>query len=150
MKKQIALLILTTILITGCSTTPSTDDLSKPPVSPNETTDSTNQDNLIKPALESLYQSAEDVILAGPESEVTEEEFSQRVEALIEQLEMALRSHSYEGNEFLDNQLVALLNSTPERHEGMGPKTYQEYYDLVMPIAQELINWEGMIGNTLE
>lgn len=155
MKNKALILTFTAILLAGCTSTDNTntEDLSNPPTPPSEEQTDNNteeNDNLIKAELESLYTKAEEVILAGPETEVTEDEFSQKVTALITELETALNSHNYEGNEFLDTQLTSLLNSSPERHEGMGPESYQEYYEMISPIAQNILNWEGMIDNTLE
>lgn len=152
MKNKFLLITLSSLLLFGCSS-PSMEksDLSNPPTPPSEQTSSdSNEDNLIKPELEALYSSAEQVILAGPETEVTEDEFSQRVTALITELETTLKSDNYTGNEFLDTQLTNILNSSPERHEGMGPESYQEYYELVMPTAQNILNWEGMTDTTPE
>lgn len=136
MQKNIIAILALSLILAGCATT--TDTNTELP------TDSETGIELTKlnPTLEPLWQDIHEALYAGPESEVTEEEYNQMVNEIINQLETLLQSHSYEGNEFADDALVALRNSSPERHEGMGPETYEEYFNLITPILEDLKTWD--------
>jgi len=155
MTKKLSLILLSAILLTGCATVdeqPTQKDISQPNETVIEvTTESDNEEvettlDNIKPALEELYTRADEVTQAGPDSEVTEEEFEERVEALAFELGVMLQSDSYIGTEFLDNALVDLLNIAPERHSDMGIASYDDYYDMASEIAQDIKDWEEMIN----
>lgn len=145
MKKTFITLSIFTLILAGCASTTPQTSTEEPSTSLQESEmESDMMEAEVKPALEDLYNTAQAVLNAGPKSEITEDEFKTLVSDLTIELETTLQSHSYEGNEFLDGALTDLLNVSPERHEGMGAESYEQYYELVSPIVLSLVEWQGM------
>jgi PBP1b-binding outer membrane lipoprotein LpoB len=148
MKKTFITLSIFTLLLAGCATTTiqetTNEDVQTDEITTTDKNTTEDKEISIKPALEELHNKAQAVLNAGPESEITEEEFETLVSDLTTELETTLQSHSYEGNEFLDGALTDLLNVSPERHEGMAAQSYEEYFELVSPITLSLVEWQGM------
>lgn len=146
--KNVAILTLAMLMLAGCTGTQGNEPLvdNMPPASEDvdgELPDLSDDivEVLKSPALEDAFFTANAVIEAGPESEVSEEEFQTLVDNMVQELNNLLGSHSYEGNETVDGFVTDLLNVDPSRHEGMGPKSYEEYYGMVSETAKGVVNW---------